>query len=298
MTSLVARSCLTFAVGAVLATTLACSGADTAPPVATVSFTPSKTRVALGSPIDLTYRFDVATDAALTGDYTVFVHVKNPEGQTLFTDDHAPSVPTSQWQPGQKIEYTRTRFIPVVPYLGTANVEVGLYRSDERLPLQGPDPANRESTSRSYKVAALELLPTTENLFIIYKSGWHPDEFSADDATRSWKWTQKSAVLSVRNPKSDVTLYLEYDARPDLFGAEPQQVTVLAGDQVVTTFAADSDATRLLRIPITAAQLGDGEMAELRLDVSKTFIPAALPAGGRDTRELGIRVYHAFVESR
>ena len=39
-------------------------------------------------------------------------------------------------------------------------------------------------------------------------------------------------------------------------------------------------------------------MAELRIELDKTFVPAKLPAGGRDARELGIRVYHAFVEAR
>jgi hypothetical protein len=293
-----ARLSRTFALGAGLAALAACSSSDTATPVATVSFSSSKPRVALGSPVDLTYRFDVAADAEIAGDYKIFVHVKDPDGQRLFSDDHDPPIPTSEWKPGQRVEYTHTRFLPIIPYLGEANVEVGLYRNDERLPLQGPEGAEGETTSRSYKVGTLDLLPTTENLFVIYKSGWHPDEFSADDATRSWKWTQKSAVLSVRNPKTDVVLYLDYDARPDLFTAGPQEVTVSAGNQAVATFQAASSAAELRRVPITAAQLGTGEMAELRIDVSQTFIPAALPAGGRDTRELGIRVYHAFVESR
>jgi hypothetical protein len=31
--------------------------------------------------------------------------------------------------------------------------------------------------------------------------------------------------------------------------------------------------------------------------VDRTFVPALFPAAGaRDTRELGLRVYHAFVE--
>jgi hypothetical protein len=56
--------------------------------------------------------------------------------------------------------------------------------------------------------------------------------------------------------------------------------------------------TYLKKIPITAAQLGTGEMAELRIDVDQTFVPAKLPGGSKDYRELGIRVYHAFIEPR
>ena len=65
---------------------------------------------------------------------------------------------------------------------------------------------------------------------------------------------------------------------------KPQQVTVSSGDKVVATFAADNSNLVLRRIPITAAQLGTNEMAELKIEVDKTFVPAKLP-GGRDPRE-------------
>ena len=54
----------------------------------------------------------------------------------------------------------------------------------------------------------------------------------------------------------------------------------------------------LRRITITAAQLGTNEMAELRIEVDRTFTPAKLPTGGTDTRELGLRVYHHFIEAK
>ena len=217
----------------------------------------------------------------------------------MWQDDHDPPQPTSTWKPGQPVEYTRTRFVPVVPYLGDATIEVGLYREDERLPLQGPNPPSEgEALARSYRVGALHLLPTSESVFVIYKTGWHPDEFSPDNPSVSWKWMQKTGVLSVRNPRKDVTLFLEYDARPDLFTDGPQQVTVAVGDQPVTTFAASALTPALVRVPISAAQLGAADMTDLRIDLDKSFVPAKLPAGGRDNRELGIRVYHVFVEER
>ncbi len=292
------RSVRTGAAVLLVAAAVGCSKGDTAPPVATVSFSASKPRVTLGSPIELTYRFDVAPNATFDGNYRVFVHVNSPDGNTLWSDDHDPPTPTSQWKGGQKIEYTRTKFVPVVPYLGDATVEIGLYKEDQRLPMQGVDPADRQSTARSYKVGTLHFLPTSDNIFTMMKNGWHPAEYSPDDSAVSWQWTQKVGAISIRNPKTDITLDLEYDARPDLFPGAPQQVTIYAGDQVVKTFAADSTAPTLLRIPITAAQLGPNEMTDLRIEVDKTFTPARLPAGGRDTRELGIRVYHVFVEGR
>ena len=70
-----------------------------------------------------------------------------------------------------------------------------------------------------------------------------------------------------------------------------QQVTIRSGGQVIGTFAADSKTTKLVSFPVTAAQLGDTDMAEITLEVDKMFAP-----GGSDPRELGIRVFHAFVE--
>ena len=280
----------------------ACGSTDPAPPVATVSLSTNRPdhRVALGAPIELTYRFEVAKDATFSGDYRVFVHVNRDDGTTIWNDDHQlpAGMNTSQWKPGQTIEYTRTRFVPAFSYLGEATVRMGLYRDNERLPLAGPDPADRESQERSYKVATLELRPRSENIQVFRLSGWHPGEFAADDTTIEWQWTQKLATLSLKNPRRDVLLHLEYDGRPDYFADKPQQVTVYVGQAAVETLTIDKRETTLRKIPLTVAQLGSGDMTEVRLEVDRTFIPAKQPGGGRDVRELGIRVYHVFVEPR
>lgn len=271
-----------------LAGVAACAKTDNAPPVATPTFSASKARIALGSPVDFTFQFDVM--APIAGDYRVLMHVVNPDGDTIWIDDHEPSVPTSQWKPGQKIRYTRQQFLPVIPFTGEAIVRVGLYKGDQRLPLQGADP-----NQRTYKIGTLQLLPQTENIFVIYKSGWNSTEFTPDNA-REWQWTQKSATVNFKNPRKDVTLYLEFDARPDLF-TPPQQVALVVAGKTVKTLGANSATPALLRIPITAAELGADDMVELRLDVDRSFVPAKLPVlNSPDTRELGIRVYRFFVD--
>jgi hypothetical protein len=284
----------------VVASGAACSDADTAPPVATVSFSANKTKLPLGSPIELTYRFEVAPDAKIDGDYRVFVHFKDSTDRQFWDDDHMPVTPTSQWRPGQTIQYTRTRFIPAVPYVGEARVEIGLYRDNPegRLPLLGPDPADREGADRSYRVGTLELQPVGENIFIVDKSGWHPTEYAPDNTTLEWKWTQKNAVMTFRNPRRDVLLYIEYDSRTDVFSGKPQEVTVHVNEQPVAKFTAGSSAISLQKIPLNQAQLGTTDMVELRFEVDQTFTPAKLPGGGRDARELGFRVYHVFLEPR
>lgn len=260
------------------------------PPVATPSVSLSRDRVPIGSPVKITYRFDVAQNAKIDGDYWVFVHVLDPEGEQLWTDDHLPAVPTSNWKPGQKVEYTRTVFVPNYPYIGEAAMRIGLYQpsSNKRLTLSGSEASRRE-----YVVSKFQLLPVSENVFLIYKDGWHPAEVAADNPASEWQWTKKAATISFRNPRKDSTLYLEWDARTDLFNP-PQQVTIRVGDQVIGTFAADSKDRKLMTFPVSTTQLGNGDMTEVVIEVDRTFTPPA----ANDTRELGIRVFHAFIEPK
>jgi hypothetical protein len=275
----------------------ACEKNDPAQPVAAVSLALSRTRVTLGSPIDLTYTF--VPRAPIAGDYKVFLHVLDEDGlQMPWAEDHLPPVPTSQWKPGERVQYTRTLFVPLYPYLGEATVRVGLYRDGDRLPLEGPESIDNGAPGREYKVATLQLLASTENVFLQFTSGWHPAEFADDNPLRQWQWTRKTAVLSFKNPRRDVRLYLEYDARRDLFGDKPQEVTIAVQGAPVTTFTASNTDSQLRRIDIAAAELGTEDLTELRIEVDRPFVPAVITPGARDTRELGIRVYHVFVEPR
>ena len=84
-----------------------------APPLATPSLTLNHDKAPLGSPVDLHYKFVVANDAHFPEDYRVMVHVVDADEELIFAFDHNPPVPTSQWKPGQTIEYTKTEFIPI-----------------------------------------------------------------------------------------------------------------------------------------------------------------------------------------
>ena len=130
---------------------------------------------------------------------------------------------------------------------------------------------------------------------LMYTSGWHPPESDATAPESTWRWTRQTATLSFANPSADATLYLDYAARPDYFANVSQTVTVQAGDHVLQSFVADAAGRRIRRIRLTPALLGTRDTAEIQIAVDRTFIPATLPSGGRDERELGIQVYHAFV---
>jgi hypothetical protein len=262
---------------------------ETVPCAATATVTMARDRAAIGSPIKMNYRFEVASNASIPQDYLVFVHVLDDQQESLWGDDHQPPQPTSGWKPGQRVEYTRTVFVPNYPYIGPAHVRIGLYQpsTGQRMPLCGTEVSRRE-----YEVAKFQLLPQSENIFILYKEGWHSVELSADNPAVEWQWTKKTATISFRNPKKDVTFYVEFDARVDKF-SPAQQVTIKSGDQVIGTFAADAKERKLVSFPVNAAQLGSGDMSELTIDAGQIFVP-----GNGDNRELGIRVFHVFVEPR
>jgi hypothetical protein len=284
------------AVIAILSAALACGGGtDSAPPVGSVAVSLSRPRVALGSPVEVTYAFTIAPDAPPLGSRKVFVHFLDANDELMWTDDHDPPTPTTEWNPGQRVEYTRTMFVGRYPYVGAAKVVAGLYSpgTNERLKL-----SNEDRGDRSYKVVDFELLPQTENVFVIFKDGWHQSEVVADGPQRTeWQWTKKEATLAFRNPKRDVVLYLDAD-NPATSPNSAQQIDVLIGDQVLGTTPLEKGAPGVVRkMPISAAQLGTADMVELRLVVDKTFVPALEPGGATgDTRELGARVFHAFVQ--
>jgi len=266
-----------------------------APPMAAPSVTLNHDRAPLGSPLDITYRFVVANDAKFDEDYRVMVHVVDADGQMMWTDDHTPAVPTTQWKPGQTVEYTRTVFVHVYPYVGEAAIHVGLYSTanQKRLPLAGED-----AGQRAYKVARIQLQPQTENIFTLFKDGWHPAETPEHDANVEWQWTKRDATLSFKNPKKDAVFYFDVDS-PDSVPHDPQQVQVSLNDQPVAEFSLKPKERFLKKIPLTAAHLGTAEMAELRISVDKTFVPALVTgANSKDPRELGARVFHAFVDAR
>jgi hypothetical protein len=261
--------------------------------LATPSVTLSYDKASLGSPIDMTYKFVVAADApSFSENYWVFVGIVDADGQLMWTDDHLPPIPTREWKPGQTITYMRTVFIPVYPYIGEAAIHMGLYspNTQKRLPLNGPD-----AGQHAYNVARLQLLPQSENVFTIYKDGWHPAEVQEQNSLVEWRWTKKTATLDFRNPKSDALFYLELD-NPVVAFSETQQVTIRLGGQPVEQFTLTPKQTVLKKIALKAMQFGTGDMAELQIDVSKTFVPALALAATRDPRELGVRVFHAFIQ--
>jgi hypothetical protein len=266
---------------------------DNSPALATAAVELSRSRVAQGSPVDVTYRFDVGANMAAVPAQRVFVHVVDADEEMMWTDDHDPPTPTSAWRAGQQIEYTRTMFVPMYPYVGGAKLIVGLYdkTSNARLKL-----ANQDRGDRSYQVASFELLPQTENVYLIYKDGWHPAEVAPENPAIEWKWTRKEATVTFRNPKRDATFILQMDNPARAAGAATE-VELRVGDQSIGSVPVSPEDTQVRKFPLTTTQMGSGDMVEVRLVANRTFVPALEPGTkSNDTRELGVRVFHAFVQ--
>ena len=239
------------------------------------------------------FRFEIV-EAPPQGSYRVFVHVVDADEELMWTDDHNLPAQPHQLQPGQTIEYARTMFVPMYPYVGASKVIVGIYDTgtDARLKL-----GNRDRGDRSYQVADFELLPQTENVYLIYREGWHPAEVSAENPTVEWKWTRKEATLAFRNPKRDATLILQLDNPAQAPGAA-SEVDIRLGDRSVVVLPLTSGDAPVHKISLPAADLGTADLVEIQLVVNRTFVPALEPSlKSSDTRELGVRVFHAYVQA-
>ena len=66
---------------------------------------------------------------------------------------------------------------------------MGLYLPDsgERLGLSNGE--------QSYRVGQITLLDQKENIFLVYKEGWHQLESSTENPSIEWQWTKKEAVI-------------------------------------------------------------------------------------------------------
>jgi len=257
----------------------------------TAGFKVNRTRAPLGSAIEVTYTWTLGAGAKpLTKDYRALVHFVDGQGVVLFEDDHLPDPPTTSWKPGQTYTYNRTKFIPIYPYVGEVSVRMGLYKDRERVGLKGEDVGMLE-----YKVASMELLPQTENIFLVYKDGWHSPESSPSNPSQERTWTKKEALVSFKNPKRDVIVYLEADTNYKAF-AQPPVLTVSAGKNMGLTMPIESSEIFLKKIRFKAQDLGDQDWVDMKLAMSQSFVPRLLtPPLNPDDRELGMMVYHLYV---
>ncbi len=277
---------------ALLLTAVGCGGGGASgPPVAAVNLRLDRMTVPIGGPLEMTFRFDVSPDLVpLTDDYLVFVHVLDNNGEPIWNDDHQPEMPTSEWESGQTIEYSRRIMVPLYPYIGDGDIAVGLYlpSTGERLALAGD-----HIGQNAYRTATVTFTPQHESSFLVYEEGWHGAEFQPNGQAY-WRWTTGRGVVSFQNPRSDARLMLEVAGRPDLFETS-QRLSLQIGGRVLQELSFDDSEPVMIDRTIAAAELGSDDVVRLELVVDQTFVPSELGAG-EDERELGVRVLSVYVE--
>ena len=108
-------------------------------------------------------------------------------------------------------------------------------------------------------MADFELLPQTENIFLIFKDGWHQTEVVAEGAQRTeWQWTKKEATLAFRNPKRDVVA-LPPGRQPRAAARTPPSRWKCGSATRCWAWRRCHPSPAVVRkIPISAAQFGAG----------------------------------------
>jgi hypothetical protein len=277
---------------------LGCSGsrpADNARPIVTPSLVEVPPVVTSGAPLMLTFSFAVTPDApAFTEDYTVFVHLVDDHDKMIGATEHQPPTPTTAWAPGTKFEYTQSLYAPTTSYVGPATIVVGLYSkaTGERVPVGGD-----LFDSRAVAVGTLDVSEQTDSYRVAFRDGWHEPE-SPSGSGIEWRWSTKSGTLTFANPKKDVDLVLQLDQPSAVFNF-PQHVEIKQGESVIDAFELEPERLELKRIPLTESQLGADNIVELAVVSDKTFVPARFAQlRSRDVRQLGVRVFRAYIEPR
>ena len=270
----------------------ACAAAkDTQQPLASLAVSLAQPGVEAGAPIEFSYRVTRVPGAALSDDHWVFVHLVDDAGMLLWTDDHRPPVPPSRWG-AEPTTYRRTMFVPRTASTGRIQVEAGLY-----VPPDGPRVrlTGTEKGDRSYAVAAFDVRPASNGVFVAFGEGWHGAERAPQEPLRDWRWSAGEGHLSFRHPGRDAVLWLELDQPVAAVG--PQRLEVRDGPALLATVAITPGARQVVRVALPGGRAA-GSMVALGLTVQPTFVPAAVPAlRSQDARELGVRVFNVYVGS-
>jgi hypothetical protein len=260
-------------------------------PRASISVRASQATAEPGAPIEIDYRLSPLPGALpLAGTYWVFVHALDESGMLLWTDDHAPPSQPSTWGTAP-LDYRRTMFVPRIPYTGRVWIEAGLFSRDDgtRVPV--------DRRAQTPDAASFEMRPASNAVFVSFGDGWHGAERDAGETAREWRWSKGDARITFRNPRRDAVLWLELDQPVAAVGA--QTVELRIGPERLGSIGVTPGARRIERVALPAARLGTTPTVDLELHVQPTFVPASTAGiANQDTRELGVRVFNAYVAAR
>lgn len=235
---------------------------------------------------DIRYTWKTSAEfMKVSKDYYAYVHFWHGNN-LLFQDDHLPSVPTSNWEPGKVYTYERKIYIPSFidefdpSFKGeeTLRMSVGFYNPYDR-----SGESKREILIKKLKV----LPPPPDTPEIIYESGWYDLEIDPESYLKQWRWTSGEARCLVDNPHRDARLVIRGQVNKE---ATPnQKVTFKINDQAFDELIA-VDTYFEKSFTITKEMLGDKDEFYLVIACDQTFVPMEVFPPSKDDRQLGIQV--------
>ncbi|HDP93918.1 MAG TPA: hypothetical protein ENN40_00985 [Candidatus Aminicenantes bacterium] len=242
--------------------------------------------------MDYTYRLSEDFEG-FSKDYAVFVHFwRTRSKEMLVQDDHMPEILTTQWRPGQKVEYSRTLFIP--KFLDEIDIDFEGYEEIRiTVGLWDPDSSEDEKIMlfrKNVKVHPASVVAPE----IVYAEGWNNVETDPEldnPRERRWQWTTKKAVCVIENPKKESTLIIQGGV--DKAKIEDQKVIFRINDQLLGEFIPET-AKFEKRYTLAPAQMGDDYEFRFTIETDKAFVPAMLDPQSSDKRELGIQIYFLY----
>jgi len=125
-----------------------------------------------------------------------------------------PTPPTSTWSRASPTATPR-RSSSHLPVRGESEVRMGLYRDRERSPSRP-----KSGHARNTRSGRSSCCPRPENIFLVYKEGWHNPESRTTTRPRG-DLDQEGCPRLVQEPKKDVIIYLEADTNSKAFDAPP-----------------------------------------------------------------------------
>ena len=200
------------------------------PPVATPSLTLNHDKVPIGSPVKLTYKFDVAAERDVRR-RLLGLRARARSERRAAVDRRPPAVAADlDVEAGSDHRVHADGVRAELPVHRRGGRPAGPLQPGHR---QAPDAERAGGVPQGIPrrevpaaAAVREHLPDLQGRLASGGSG------AGQRRRPSGSGPRRPPAISFRNPKKDATFYLEYDARTDLFNP-PQQVTVRLGDQPV-----------------------------------------------------------------
>ncbi len=243
-----------------------------------------------GGPVELTYVWQMAADAKpVNFDCLVFAHFRGADGEIHWQDDHHPPIPTSQWQPGQTVRYTRIHFIPDSAPLEKVTLTAGLYDhagTKEKVLLAG--------RTRGFEPVRFEVLPASQRPIVIYDKGWYNQESKPGQREGpTWRWCRREAFCWVELPGRPCSLFLEVQA-PLQTLETAQPMTLELDGTGLASLELESADPEVHKIPIPQQLLEGKECVRLVVRTDRAAEPQKVE-NSIEERELGLKFFHLTV---